>query len=323
MTAELVAATGALLDEILDETFPLWGEGLSREAYGKYNRAQLATPWGAARLQRVALVEGGRLLATAKRYRLDALVDRQPVTLLGLGAVYTPEPRRRRGHAADLLRRLMDEAAAGGFGGAILFSEIDPRYYERLGFRRLTINQVSLAIRPLARGGTPAIPMRSGDFGDVPSIVEMHGMQAEGFRFALRRDADHVRHAITRKRLLAACGTPGHRNVEFLVVEEGGRAAAYVVLLEVGDFTMVTECGDRDPSGARVGAMLQAVAAREPGRPARLRAWLPPGFLPPQLDITAHEVPLVTMMVRPLGRSVWPSPPLAASDMLWWHADAF
>jgi hypothetical protein len=29
------------------------------------------------------------------------------------------------------------------------------------------------------------------------------------------------------------------------------------------------------------------------------------------------------MMVRPLGRSVWPSPPLAASDMLWWHADAF
>ena len=107
------------------------------------------------------------------------------------------------------------------------------------------------------------------------------------------------------------------------MVEEGGRAAAYVVLLEVGEFVMVTECGDRDPSGARVGAMLQAVAAREPSRAVRLRAWLPPGFLPPQLEITAHEILPVTMMMRPLGRGVWPSPPLAANDIAWWHADAF
>ena len=58
--------------------------------------------------------------------------------------------------------------------------------------------------------------------------------------------------------------------------------------------------------------MLQAVFAREPSRPIRLRAWLPPGFLPPQLDVTAHEVPPVTMMVRPLGRDVWPVPAAAA-----------
>ena len=44
------------LEQILDQTFPVWGEGLSREAYGKYNRAQCATPWGAANLRRCALV---------------------------------------------------------------------------------------------------------------------------------------------------------------------------------------------------------------------------------------------------------------------------
>jgi GNAT superfamily N-acetyltransferase len=323
MSPEMVAATGALLEEILDETYPVWGEGLTREAYGKYNRAQFAAPWGTANLRRVALVDGPCWLATAKRYHLNALVDRRPVKVFGIGAVFTPEPRRGRGHAADLLRRMLESAADEGCGLALLFSEIDPRYYEHLGFRSLPINQVALSVRPLARGGMPAIGMRSGDLGDVASIVEMNRSQADGFRFSLARDPEYVRHAIARKRLLAACGTPGHRKVEFFVVEEGGRAAAYVVLLEVGEFVMITECGDRDPSGARVGAMLQAVVAREPNREIRLRAWLPPGFLPPQFDVTAHEIPPVTMMVRPLGRDVWPAPPLAATDIAWWHGDAF
>jgi hypothetical protein len=326
--AEVVVASGALLEEILDETYPVWGEGLSREAYGKYNRSQLATSWGAEHLQRMALVEGGRLLATAKRYRLDAIIDGQPTKVIGLGAVFTPGPQRGRSRAAGLLRQLLASAADDGFATALLFSEIGPRYYERLGFRRLPIDQVTVAVRPLARGGTPAIPMRSGEFGDVPAIVEMNRAQSGRFRFALSREADYVRHAITRKRLLVACGTPGLRKVEFFVVEEGGRAAAYLVLLEVGQQSMITECGDRDPTGARVGAMLQAISARdprgaEPGRRRHLRAWLPHGFLPPQLEVTAREVPAVTMMMRPLGRGVWPSPPLAASDIAWWHADAF
>ena len=46
MAVEVVAATGDLLERILDQTFPVWGEGLDRPAYAKYNRAQLATPWG-------------------------------------------------------------------------------------------------------------------------------------------------------------------------------------------------------------------------------------------------------------------------------------
>jgi len=323
MSLEVVIASGGRLEEILDETFPLWGEGLSREAYGKYNRAQAATPWGTTNLRRVALVDDGALLATAKRYQLDAVVDRRQVKVLGIGAVFTPPARRGRGHAAALLRHLFESGSEEGFSAALLFSEIDPRYYERLGFRRLPTNQVALSVKPLARGGTPAIPMRSGDFGDLASIVEVNRMQAEGYRFALSRRPDYVRHAIARKRLLAACGTPDHRKVEFFVVEEGGRAAAYVVLLEVGEFIMITECGDRDPSGARVGAMLQAIIAREPNRTFRLRAWLPPGFLPPQFEITAHEVSPVTMMMRPLGRGVWPTPPLSATDVAWWHADAF
>lgn len=323
MAVEIVPVTGQLLERILDDTFPIWGEGLTRAAYARYNRAQLAAPWGSTHLRRVALVENGRLLATAKRYDLSGRVDGQLVRILGLGAVFTPKSERGHGHATTLLRRMLDDAAAEGFGLALLFSDIGPRYYERLGFRQLPVNQLALSVRPGTRKGTPMIPLRSGDFGDLASLVEMNAAQSAGYRFTLTRDADCIRQAITKKRLLAACGRPGHRTVDFLVVEEGGRAAAYAVLFEVGEFAMVTECGDRDPTGSRVGALLQAVLARDPSRRLRLRAWWPTNFLPPQVDIVAHEVAPVAMMVRPLGSSVWPDPPLTVSDIRWWHADAF
>ncbi len=323
MAITVVPATGDLLERILDDTFPLWGEGLDRAAYGRYNRAQLAAPWGSTHLRRVALVENGRLLATAKRYDLSGRLDGQPIRILGLGAVFTPESERGRGHAATLLRRVLDDGAAGGSGLALLFSDIGPRYYERLGFRRLPINQVALSVRPGTRPGTPMIPLRSGDFGDLAALVEMDAAHNAGYRFALVRDADYIRQAVTKKRLLAACGRPGHRTVEFLVVEEGGRAAAYAVLFEAGEFAMITECGDRDPAGSRVGALLQAVLARDPARRLRLRAWWPPDFRPPQVDIAALEVAPITMMMRPLGSSVWPDPPLDVSNIRWWHGDAF
>jgi hypothetical protein len=61
-----------------------------------------------------------------------------------------------------------------------------------------------------------------------------------------------------------------------------------VILTVVGQAWTLEECGDRDASGARVGALLQALIAREPvERRPTIRAWLPPRFLPPQVTIAA------------------------------------
>src|SRR6478752_6181837 len=100
----LVVADGPLLEEILDLTYPLWNEGLTRRAYGQWNVAQMRTAWGRLHLARMALVdEAGTLLATAKRYRLRAALDGREVGVLGIGAVFTPVPRRGHGHASRLI----------------------------------------------------------------------------------------------------------------------------------------------------------------------------------------------------------------------------
>ena len=319
--AFLAPASPAQTIEILDQTFPRWGEGMDRAGYGRYNAAQRLTPWGARHLQRLVLADGQRWLATAKRYDLRGRLDGRDVAFVGIGAVFTPEPLRRRGHAAELLRRIREQAQGEGVDFAILFSEIGERYYRGLGFGALPITQLSLGIDPA--DGPPAIPIRAGGDTDIPAICEMNGLQAVGSRFCLVRDAAYVAFTLAKKRLLAASGRPGHRRVEFFVVEEGGRPAAYLVLLAVGDYWMIAECGDRDPSGARVGAMLQSLSFG-PGRgPMSVRAWMPPGFLPPQVRVLRREVPPLVMMIRPTGRPAPVDPPLAPGDIAWWHADAF
>ena len=47
---------------------------LTREAYGRWNRAQMATPWGRGHLRRVGLHDGRELVASAKHYDFAARV---------------------------------------------------------------------------------------------------------------------------------------------------------------------------------------------------------------------------------------------------------
>src|SRR5262249_41030338 len=124
----LMTATGGILTDILDGTYPIWGEGLSRGAYEKWNRAQLETPWGRSNLHRVACVDESRVLSSAKRYDLDAWVGERRVRVVGIGAVFTPPALRNRGHGTALITAMLADAAARGCELALLFSEIGARY---------------------------------------------------------------------------------------------------------------------------------------------------------------------------------------------------
>lgn len=315
------AATDSILRQIFDETWPIWGEGLSRQAYERYNRAQLAVPWSRTHLDRVALTDGETLLASAKHYRLTLRLNGADAPCAGIGAVFTPPAVRGQGHAAALIGAMVSAAAAEGAEYALLFSEIGPQYYARLDFEPVPIAEATLRIRLQKREGAPAVLVRDGDDRDLDNIAAMHEARAAGYAFALKRERDYVRYAVSKRRLLAASGPPGLRMVEFLVTEEGGNAVAYVVVTRGPEGQVLEEWGDRDPTGARVGAMLQVLAARTPAEDvAPLRTWLPADFCPPQLERT-HERPATdTGMIRGLGRA---TPRIDAGGVFYLKSDAF
>jgi predicted N-acetyltransferase YhbS len=328
--SQLVDANRAVLPGILNDTYEIWNEGLDRTAYGRYYTAQLATAWGKSRLSRTALVDGGQVLASAKEYRFDAVLDGRPIRVLGIGAVFTPPPNRGRGHARDLLKRLLERAAGDGYDLALLFSEIAPGYYARLGFSPVERREVLLRVKEDDRRGAPATLVRAGEDRDLADIAAMNATRAEPFRFHLNRDRDWVQYSIAKRRLLAGLGPPGRREVHFFIAEEGASAVAYVVILagrgaaaDTVEWT-IDQLGDRDPSGARVGAILQAMIAREPAerRPV-IKAWLPADFLPPQIEAMSESKPLDVMMIKPLTIKGTPQTPLSARDVIYWHGDLF
>lgn len=317
------------INQILDESWPQWNDGLSRQAYGRYNEAQLRTPWGASHLTRVALVDDGRLLASAKRYRFNVQLDGRQVLALGIGAVFTPPAMRGRGHAARLVEQLCAEARVDGCGLAMLFSEIGSSYYERLGFRIVPHATSDVTIK--AKDGAPAVLVRAGEERDAASVAETHVRRVAKYRFGLLPDADHVSYSVAKKRLLAGFDTSGRRTVEYFVTEEGYQAVAYVLIQVTRpqkpgepEGWSLASCGDRDPSGARIGAMLQVLLARHPGeRPPIIRAWWPDGLRPRQLAIARRGAAAEIMMIRPLTADVRVDPWLEEADTIFWNGDAF
>lgn len=316
----VISAEGALLERILDLTYPIWHEDLSRRAYSQWNLAQMRLPWADGRFHRCALVDdAGELLASLKRYRFDARFDDREGTMCGIGAVFTPPDRRGHGYSRELIERVLEAERRDGALMAALFSEIGADFYARIGFTAVPLDEVTVRVR--LKGGTPAMLVRAGDERDLPLLAAQHDTRSASAAFTLRRSAPHIQFALAKKRLFAGLSEPGTRQLEFFVAEEGVMAVAYVVLSQNRYGWTLEECGDRDPAGARLGAMLQVLAAREPSRELPLiRTWWPRVVtVPPQLELVDRTDPKDILMMRPLADVAVPEP----AGVFYWRSDYF
>ena len=321
---KVVEAEGAVLERIV-ATMPLVAyPGLSREAFLKYDAAQAKTAWALAHRRRFALIDAGDVLAAAERYDLTGRLDRRDVTICGIAAVHSGRADHdgKRVERA-LVEQLVEDARREGVDLALLFPAADGSSAASDGFEPVPTTDVELRVTESSRYGAPMTLVRGGEDRDLDAIAAMGHVRASQFRFHINRDAALIKQAITRKRLLAGLGPAGARQLLFVIAEEGVTAAAYIVISVVGGTWTVEECGDRDLSGARVGALLQALIAREPveSRPL-IRGWLPPGFLPPQVTIASASSAPSSLLARALSSRVT-GLNLSPSDVMYWRNDLY
>jgi hypothetical protein len=286
-----------------------------------FEAAQARTPWALRHRRRFAFMESGHALASAEQYDLLGTLDTQPVQVCGIAA--RPSRDGDAGGAAAvnaLVEQLVQDAVRRGADMALLFAPTDAAPPAPDGFDVMPTTPVELTVTESPRHGAPMVLVRGGETRDLEAIAAMGRVRAGRVRFHLDRDADFIAHVITRSRLRAGLSAPGVRRLEFVIAEEGITAAAYIVMSVTSRTWVIEECGDRDDTGARVGALLQALIAREPAesRPI-IRGWLPPGFAPPQVAIAPAAAPPLVYW-RPLSSRVQ-DVPLSAADVLYWLDD--
>ena len=117
--------------QIYRNNYEMWGgKGLSLEEH---------IEWGLnlPRHDRGEFVAGhceGKLVASLVVFRLKFLLRGKVVPGMGIGGVFTVSAYRQRGFAAQMLRWAEEREHASGSAISLLFSDIDPTYYARLGY---------------------------------------------------------------------------------------------------------------------------------------------------------------------------------------------
>jgi hypothetical protein len=317
----LVRPDGAILEHILDTTYASQYQGLSRHAFSTLDAAQTRIDWVRRHQQRVALMSGSDVLASAQQIDLTAVLNHQRLRLRGIAAVCTDPACGDVESGRQLVERLVEQATRDGADAAILFATGRPAAAPD-GFEVIPTADVVLRVAESPRYGAPMMLVRGGEERDLAAVVAIERARSDQYRFHLDRDVDFVRFVIAKRRLLAGLGPAGARQLEFVIAEEGITAAAYLVLTILDGTWTIEACGDRDASGARVGALLQALIARAPAeqRPT-ICGWLPPGFVPPQATIASTSPSRQLICWRFLGGRRTPT--LSTSDVLYWRSDLF
>lgn len=295
--------------------------GLRPDAFARFDTAQSRTTWGATHRRRFALVHGDEILAGAERTDLTGCLDRVPLRICAIGGVFSTRELVPGDDELTLVERLVLDATIEGVDLALFSRTPGAAGLPPSGFTALPVADVRLTVTESPRYGAPMMLVRGGEDRDLAAIAAMGRATAAARRFHLDRSVDFIKHTLIRQRLLAGLSDTGRRQLEFVIAEEGITAAAYLMMSVADGGWTIEACGDRDPTGARLGALLQALIAREPARTRPvISGWLPPGLVPPQITITPVVDAPALLFMRPLAARMQ-HVRLTPADVLYWRSD--
>jgi hypothetical protein len=206
---------------------PIWGGGLAIDRFVTFQRRLADSGEALERSRLLGLFDGSRMLSAMKAYDLRGTCQGTPLRILGIGAVFTPPPLRRCGHARRMLELALADRKAQGYQAALLFSDIGISYYERLGFRALRSDECSADVGELPRGGL-AQPAAPGDEADLARILAQ-GRAANG-ALTLARDGWVIRFQLRRLRELARARGVGEPEWGVRILLRSGEACAMLRL---------------------------------------------------------------------------------------------
>lgn len=263
-----VVAAEAYARIVLPETAPLWAGKRNLETYVTNSLEIARSRFGRRHYRTMGVFEGKRLVSSFKRYDRSVERDGHRLRAFGIGAVFTPQPFRKRGYATAMLGEALDVARAEGYDIAYLFSDVRPQFYAAIGFAEVPSRSIVLRADTLADSRLTLKALTEADWNRVSrcftlcagggTIFERTPLIWTWIRMRMRQGSEHQAGQQTN-----------------LAVRRGRGLAAYVlgVRLPESDTYVVDEYGYADEAAAlTIPALLRAAA----GDLRRVAGWLPP-----------------------------------------------
>ncbi len=190
--------------------------------------------------------EAGALVSCVQIFPQRMRVAGIPVTMGGIGTVWTAPAERGRGIASEVLRAVADELRARETRISLLYST-RASFYARAGWERWPVHRWLLR-----RGEARAAEVSSPGFQIEPfdRARDLEDVRALHDAWSGQRDGTAVRDARAWESSLRVAGNPLE---EFLVARRDGRVLAYLRSIAMRGVLVISEFG-RAPDG--VGALV-------------------------------------------------------------------
>lgn len=261
--ARLVVPNPDQVRSILEESFDLWGTGLSIEDYLGMWEELADSPWGRSFFSWRAWVDDhGRVLSSLKLYRPEVELLGARSRARAIGAVFTPSAHRRRSHAASMIEALLTGTRDQDDGPGFLFSDIGIGYYASLGFRPLVCEDAIGTLAGQNPHDTRGLRFRTMTVDDLGGVARAHDRWCTGQAFAVRRDDAHWRFLLLRSATFFRRLDGSTLDGRFMIATDRGKSVGYVVAVEGSDEWNLREAAAFDDDPSTLGRILASAGAR-------------------------------------------------------------
>ncbi len=291
----------------IDRSWNEWSSHRPRDTHHRFFRGLMESAWGRERMRSPALVaDDGEPVATMWLFETPFQLDGRPIRAGGIGSVVVRDDLRKQGVGTRFMGAVHDLLRSEGYEAALLFSNIDPRFYLKLGYQVLPTRHYSGVIPAAVETVTGPWTIRPYADTDFDAVRDLHNAGAAARRLGLLRDDTYWAYDFLASDLYAEliAEEPGEP-WEFLVGEQGGEVAAYLRSspgeddsLEVNEFAF-------KPGGEElVSSMLTWIRDRVfPAKPLTVEGLLPSRFgdLCPAASPEWKDQDKGVMMMRPIA----------------------
>jgi predicted acetyltransferase len=251
---QLQAAEPADLLAILRSSYTMWGCGMSREDYVEWIRSQKQTFYWRRNVRYLVVRSDGKLVCSCKLYTLTMRARGKFFRVAGIGAVYTMPEHRGRGHASQMLEALEQLAKQENFDALLLYSDIDPSFYEQAGYQLLSDCDFHFWLNdPLVQqqimndhSFAEDLHQHETELGQLEAesaseLISHYIRHAASLPWAVVRDEHYWNYKLNRELFLQLHSRADRPNLEYLSMELGSAGGGYALFEQFDKVIRVLE----------------------------------------------------------------------------------